>query len=103
MTTKVTLLELAAIAVALDEEEGAEGKRRRWAVHPAWSKREIEGEFVTLYKELIDDEVKFYGYFRINGKCFPDLLEKVSPLLIKQQMRFQKPVSPKERLAVCIR
>jgi hypothetical protein len=53
--TNLTLLELAAIAVALDEEEGAERKRRKWAVHPAWSKREIEGEFVTLYKELIDD------------------------------------------------
>jgi len=45
---------------ALDEEEGAERKRRRWAVRPAWSKRGIEGEFVTLYKELIDDEVKDY-------------------------------------------
>jgi len=48
--TNLTLLELAVVAVALDEEEGAERKRRRWAVHPAWSKREIEGEFVTLYK-----------------------------------------------------
>jgi hypothetical protein len=35
----LTLLELAAIAVALDKE-GAERKRRRWAVHPAWSWRE---------------------------------------------------------------
>jgi hypothetical protein len=65
--TNLTLLELAAIAVALDEEEDSERKRRRWDVHPAWSKREIEGEFVTLCKELIDDEVKFYGYFRMNG------------------------------------
>jgi hypothetical protein len=48
--TKLTLHELAAIAVALGEEEDAERKRRRWAVHLAWSKREIEGEFVTLYK-----------------------------------------------------
>jgi len=37
--TNLTLLELAAIAVALDEEEGAERKRRRRAVHPAWSKK----------------------------------------------------------------
>jgi len=100
--TNLTFLELAAIAVALDEE-GAERKRRRWAVHPAWSKREIEGEFVTLYKELIDDEVKFYGYFQMNRECFFALLEKVSPLLIKQRTRFQKPISPKERLAVCVR
>jgi hypothetical protein len=100
--TNLTSLELAAIAVALDEE-GAECKRRRWAVHPAWRKREREGEFFTLYKELIDDEVKFYGYFRMNKECFSALLEKVSPVLKKQGTRFLKPVSPKERLAVCIR
>ena len=47
--TNLTLLELAAITVALDEDEGAERKRRKWTVHPAWSKKEIEGEFVTLY------------------------------------------------------
>ena len=64
------LLELAAIAVALDKEEGAERKRRRWAVHPAWSKREIKVEFVTLCKELIEDKVKVYWYFRINRECF---------------------------------
>jgi len=67
--TNLTLLELAAIAVALDVE-GAERKRRRWAVHTSWTKREFEGEFVTLYKESIDDEVKFYGYFRMNRECF---------------------------------
>jgi hypothetical protein len=33
--TNLTLLELAAITVALDEEESAERERRRWAVHPA--------------------------------------------------------------------
>jgi hypothetical protein len=101
--TNLTLLELAAIAVALDEEESVERKWRRWAVHPAWRKREREGEFVTLYKELIDDDVKFYGYFQMNRECFCALLEKVSPLLIKQRTRFQKPISPEERLAVCIR
>jgi hypothetical protein len=100
--TNLTLLELAAIAVALDEE-GAERKRERWAVHPAWSKSEIEGEFVTVYKELIDDEVEFYGYFRMNREYFIALLEKVSPFLMKQRKRFQKPISAKERLAVCIR
>jgi hypothetical protein len=98
--TNLTLLELAAIAVALDEEGGAERKRRRSSVHPAWSKREIEGEFVTLYKELIDEEVKFYGYFRMNRECFCALLEKVSPLLIKQRARFQKPISPKGTASV---
>lgn len=65
---KFSLLELTAIAVALDEETAE--RRRRWAVHPAWSKREFEGEFVTLYKELIDEEMKFYRYFRTHSINF---------------------------------
>jgi hypothetical protein len=63
--TNLTLLELAAIAVALDEE-GAE-RKRRWAVNSAWSNREIEGEFVTLYKELIDD----IFFHKVICNCFP--------------------------------
>jgi hypothetical protein len=50
--TNLTLLELA-VAVALDE--GAE--RKVWAVHPAWSKREIEElmcrELVNTTKYLV--------------------------------------------------
>ncbi|CAB3236714.1 unnamed protein product [Arctia plantaginis] len=30
-------------------------------VHPTWRKREAEGEFALLYKELIDNESKFHG------------------------------------------
>jgi len=37
--TKLTLLELSAIAVVLDEKEDVEWKRRRWAVYAAWSKK----------------------------------------------------------------
>jgi hypothetical protein len=68
--TNLALRELAAIAVALDEEECAERRSRRWAVHPAWRKRESGGELATLYKEVTEDEVKFYGYFRLNRGCF---------------------------------
>ena len=87
--TNLTLLELAAIAVALDEE-GAERKRRRWAVHPAWSRREIEGEFVTLYKELNDDEVKFYGYFRMNRECFFRSTRESEPVTYKTTNEISK-------------
>lgn len=76
---KFSQLELVAIAIALDEEvleRRIEARKRRWGVHPAWRKRDSEGEFVTLYKELIDDESKFYGYFRMSKECFSVLLEK---------------------------
>jgi hypothetical protein len=38
-------------------------------------KRKIEGEFVTLYRELIDDEMKFYKYFRVSTQQFTILLQ----------------------------
>lgn len=52
-------IELAAIAIAIDDEvleTRTETTKRRWGVHPVRRKRESEGEFVTLYKELIHDE-----------------------------------------------
>jgi hypothetical protein len=68
---KFTDIELAVIAIILDEEEEEqrEVKKRKW-VHEAWVNRERDGEFATLYKELIDDERKFFGYFRMSENCF---------------------------------
>jgi hypothetical protein len=58
--------ELCIVAIILDEEtELLNPKKRKW-VHEAWQKRESEGEFLTLYKELIEDETKFYQYFRMS-------------------------------------
>ena len=54
-----TDMELAMIAIILDEEEHKEHdvKKKKW-VHEAWKKRESEGEFATLYKEHVDDGTK---------------------------------------------
>lgn len=102
-------LELGAIAIALDEEEREnqvarpQTASRRWSVHPTWRKRKLEGEFATLYKELLDDESKFFGYFRMSKECFNVLLLKVKGGLTKQKTTFQELISPSERLAVCLR
>lgn len=55
---------LAMIALLLDQEESEKIKKqtRNVWVHPAWQKRSVEGEFVTLYNELMDDESKFQQY-----------------------------------------
>ena len=71
--------ELAMIAIILDEEEEEvrQVKKRKW-VHEAWKKRESEGEFATLYRELIDDETTFSEYFRMSEDCF-NITPSVSP------------------------
>lgn len=92
--------ELAAIAVSLEDEE--KQKRRRWSVHPAWLTREKEGEF-KIYKELVDYDDKFHAYFRMSKYSFTVLLDKVSPVIEKQNTNWKIPISARERLAVCLR
>lgn len=96
--------ELLMIAILLDEEEELKIKRTRnvW-VHPAWQKRYFEGEFITLYKELVDDESKFYQYFRMTMYSFNKLLNTVESEIQRQDTRFRKCISPKHRLAVTLR
>ncbi|KAL4084999.1 hypothetical protein QTP88_027849 [Uroleucon formosanum] len=55
--------DLLMIALILDEEEEEKAVKKRMWVHKAWKKRPTEGEFSTLYKELMDDGTKFFEYF----------------------------------------
>lgn len=94
--------QLAAIALILDEDEETYVRKRIW-VHNAWRQREEEGEFATLYIHLIDDESKFFEYFRMTKHCFDILLSKLTGKLKKQDSHWRKAIPPKERLAVCLR
>lgn len=91
------------IAIILDEEEANETKKKRKWVHEAWKKRESEEEFTTLYKELIEDGRKFFEYFTMSENCFNKLLSKIEMHLKKQDTCWRKAITPRERLAVCLR
>ncbi|KAL1516273.1 hypothetical protein ABEB36_000192 [Hypothenemus hampei] len=95
--------ELAIIAVLLDEEETSKKKRRRVWIHKAWTKRDTEGEYATLFKELVDDEVKFHQYFRMNYNIFTCLLNKIKDRIQKQDTFWRKSIEAQIRLAVCLR
>jgi len=64
----------------LDEEEKnaslSDKKKRIW-VHTCFRNRKSEGEYWTLYKELSDDEMKSYQYFRMSKHQFNYLLQKI--------------------------
>ncbi|XP_066997014.2 tRNA:m(4)X modification enzyme TRM13 homolog isoform X3 [Anabrus simplex] len=98
--SKLTDMELAAIGILLDEEEEEhhQFKKRKW-VHEAWQNRECDGEFATLYKELIDDETKFFEYFRMSENCFNILLSKLEVHLKRQDIRWRKALTRRERFA----
>lgn len=95
--------DLLMIALILDEEEEEKAVKKRMWVHKAWKKRPTEGEFSTLYKELMDDGTKFFEYFRLSEYSFNLLLSKLEVHLKKQDTHWRKAITPRERLAVCLR
>ena len=66
--------DLACIALLLDGEESKRSKHNRIWVIEMLRKRKIEGAFAILYRELIDDEMKFCKYFRMSIQQFTILL-----------------------------
>ncbi|GFG33755.1 hypothetical protein Cfor_05487 [Coptotermes formosanus] len=95
--------DLACVALLLDEEKKRRSKRNRIWVHEMLRKRKVEGEFATLYRELIDNEMKFYKYFRMSVQQFTILLSKVHCDLAKRNTTFTEAVTRKEKLAACLR
>jgi len=99
--------DLAMIAILLDEDEAAKKKvvkkRKRTWVHDMWKKRNIEGEFTTLYNELVDHETKFFEYFRMSKYSFDILLLKIQDDIKRQDTHWRLAITPMERLAVTLR
>ena len=89
----------------LDEEEKnsalSDKKKCLW-VHKFFRTRKSEGEYWTLYKELADDEMKCYQYFRMSKHQFNYLLQKIEKDL-KKDINFREEISPVEKRATCLR
>jgi hypothetical protein len=63
----------------------------------------IRGEFHSLYPDLLEDEVKFFEYFRMTYGEFMTPLNMLGPYLLRKNTSFREAVGPKERLALCLR
>jgi hypothetical protein len=83
--------QLAATALMLYEDEKnaalSDKKKRMW-VHKCFRNRKSEGEYWTLYKELADDEMKFYQYFRMSKHKFNYLFQKMEKDLKNKNTTF---------------
>ncbi|PNF19724.1 hypothetical protein B7P43_G14778 [Cryptotermes secundus] len=51
----------------------------------------------------MDDDEKFFQYFRLSQYQFNELLEKIKVMITKEDMVFKEAITPKEKLAVCLR
>ncbi|KAL5246426.1 hypothetical protein ACI65C_013834 [Semiaphis heraclei] len=94
-----------------DEEEllllyataGSQQKKKRIWVHEINKKRENYGEYHRLCRELESHEDRFYLYFRMSQDSFEELYQLILPRIEKITTNWRKPISARERLAICLR
>jgi hypothetical protein len=89
--------ELAMLSLIIGEEDHPR-KERKW-VHQAWMKMGVERGFETLYKELVDNEIKFSEYFRMSQYTFNIFLNKTENYLKKQYTYRRLVITSRERLS----
>uniref|UniRef100_A0A667WJE6 DDE Tnp4 domain-containing protein n=1 Tax=Myripristis murdjan TaxID=586833 RepID=A0A667WJE6_9TELE len=75
--------------------------RRVW-VHEILTARQRLGEY-NLVQELQFHDDRFQVYFRLSREQFDTLLRRVGPSLERVTTNFRQPISPSERLAICLR
>ncbi|KAK5649785.1 hypothetical protein RI129_000814 [Pyrocoelia pectoralis] len=104
MFSTTTLVKIALILDAEEEENNIvnKAKKRRYWVHPMIKKRKTEGEYYTLFKELMDDESKFYIYYRMSIGEFHNLLSHIKDAISKPNSQFRESITPIEKLSVCL-
>lgn len=78
-------------------------KRKRIWVHDINKKRDEVGEYHRLCRELESHEDRFFLYFRMSQNCFEELHELLRPKIEKKLTNWRKPISTRERLAICLR
>lgn len=86
-----------------EEEERKRKRKARFWIHNINRKRLGFGEFHTLFPDLVEDDDKFFQYFRMTHEKFECLLRYLEESLFRHDTNFRCPVKPKERLAVCLR
>lgn len=96
---------LIMVAITLDEENNLIKKRRKrnYWIHNMLKYRNTEGEYITLFKELMDDDTKFFEYFRMPKYKFFELLSSIEALVTKKDTRFRESIKAKQKLCVCLR
>lgn len=98
------------LGIAIDEIENCPRKYNRNVYVREWiSRRSEKGVFHQLVKELqLEDHAAYRDFFRVNRENFLYLVEKVSPLIAKNEQPrplnlVRASIKPDERLAVTLR
>ncbi|XP_067009911.2 uncharacterized protein [Anabrus simplex] len=94
---------LLLAAVIEDEDKERNRKRRLFWIRDIGSRRKIHGEFHHLIQELNGSDEEFKSYFRLSQEQFHELLSVIEGDIKKKCTNWRKSITPKERLAICLR
>lgn len=78
-------------------------KKRRYWTHPINIERSEKGELSVLLPDLLEDEERFFIYFRMSVNSFNELHNYIKHEIEKQNTNWRNSISTKERLAVFLR
>ncbi|XP_018367708.1 PREDICTED: uncharacterized protein LOC108757374, partial [Trachymyrmex cornetzi] len=93
----------ALLFLIIAEEETHRNNPRIWT-HPYLLKRNRRGMHYNLFTELLfEDPDRFRRCLRMNTALFENLLEKVTPIITKQDTHLRQRISPAERLSLTLR
>lgn len=78
-------------------------RKRRWVKQ--WLQKRETYTHLNLLKEiqLTAEDADYKNYFRMDEKSFNELLQMITPYIIKQDTCMRKSITPKEKLAVTLR
>ncbi|XP_035520049.1 putative nuclease HARBI1 [Morone saxatilis] len=91
------------LAVSVLQHRLRDRRRRRSWVRETNQARLEQGEFHRLVRELRLDGDRFQNHFRLSVEQFDGLLLRVGPLIRAVETNYRKPISPSQRLSICLR
>lgn len=90
------------LAMLLIRRKKRRNRRRRFWVHSLVLERRNRGLFHTLFDDLEDDD-KFFSYFRMSKYTFEELLSGIASDITKQDTVMRQAIPPAEKLALTLR
>ncbi|KAL4141558.1 hypothetical protein QTP88_004182 [Uroleucon formosanum] len=94
-------LALAATAVALVFKTKGKNEKRKWTKD--WLLKRSQYSHVNLLNELRFHPEDWHNYLRMDEETYFELLQLVTPLIVKQDTHLRKSITPHERLTATLR
>ncbi|KAG8239868.1 hypothetical protein J437_LFUL018979 [Ladona fulva] len=90
------------MAMLLIRRKKRRNRRRRFWVNPLVLERRNRGLFHTLFDDLLQDDEKFFWYFRMSKSTFEELLCGIEISITKQNTIMRQSIPPAEKLALTL-